>query len=57
MASVLFPTMRAALALPLSMLGMLIGLSKPTGVIFGPLWALVADHIGRKRTLVLCSGV
>lgn len=55
-AATLFPTMRTALGMPLSALGLLVGLSKLIGVVTGPLWVLAGHRWGRTRALVLCSG-
>ncbi|MER7016127.1 MFS transporter [Saccharopolyspora sp. NPDC000359] len=52
----LFPTMRTALGLPMSALGLVISLSKLVGVVCAPLWTAAASRFGRKGVLVFCSG-
>ncbi|MCW5849367.1 MAG: MFS transporter [Anaerolineae bacterium] len=54
--NVLFPVIMAALALPLSALGVLSSLSRFARMIFGPLWAIAADKYGRKRVLFIVTG-
>jgi MFS family permease len=53
----LFPVIRAALALDLGALGLLTSISRFARMLFGPLWALAADRYGRKRILVIVTGV
>lgn len=55
--NVLFPVIMAALALPLSALGVLTSISRFARMIFGPLWAIAADKWGRKRILFVVTGV
>ncbi|MEU2671499.1 MFS transporter [Streptomyces sp. NPDC007164] len=55
--SVLFPALRAALGLPLAALGVLVGVGKLVGVVFGPVWVAVAQRHPRKIVLALCSGL
>ena len=50
--STLAPVILAALALPLSVLGVLIAVGKGVAVVFGPFWALVARRSNRKLTFV-----
>lgn len=50
--STLAPVIFAALALPLSALGVLIAVGKGVAVVFGPFWALVARRTNRKLTFV-----
>jgi MFS family permease len=53
----LFPVIRAALALDLGALGLLTSISRFARMLFGPLWAMLADRYGRKRMLVIVTGV
>jgi MFS family permease len=53
----LFPVIRAALALDLGALGLLTSISRFARMLFGPLWAMAADRYGRKRILVIVTGV
>jgi MFS family permease len=53
----LFPVIRAALALDLGALGLLTSISRFARMLFGPLWAMLADRYGRKRILVIVTGV
>jgi MFS family permease len=53
----LFPVIRAALALDLGALGLLTSISRFARMLFGPLWAMLADRYGRKRVLVIVTGV
>ncbi|MFI8515923.1 MFS transporter [Streptomyces sp. NPDC085460] len=55
--SVLFPALRAALGLPLAALGLLVGVGKLVGVVFGPLWVAVAQRYPRKTVLAVCAGL
>jgi len=53
----LFPVIRDALGMSLSALGIFSSISKFARMIFGPLWAMLADKYGRKRVLVFITGV
>ncbi len=53
----LFPVIRAALGLDLGALGLLSSISRFARMIFGPLWAILADRYGHKRVLVIITGV
>lgn len=53
----LFPVIRAALALDLGALGLLTSISRFARMLFGPAWAMLADKYGRKRILVIVTGV
>lgn len=53
--STLAPVIFAALALPLSALGVLVAVGKTVAVVFGPIWAYVARRTNRKLTFVLTS--
>jgi MFS family permease len=53
----LFPVIRAALGLDLGALGLLTSISRFARMLFGPVWAMVADRFGRKRILVVVTGV
>lgn len=53
----LFPVIRAALGLNLGALGLLVSISRFARMLFGPLWAMAADRYGRKRVLVIVTGV
>ncbi|SCF56749.1 MFS transporter [Streptomyces sp. Ncost-T10-10d] len=55
--SVLFPALRTALGLPLAALGVLVGVGKLVGVVFGPVWVAVAERYPRKNVLGVCSGL
>lgn len=55
--STLFPAIRASLGLSLGALGVLTAISRIARMVFGPLWAAAADRWGRKRLLVLVTGV
>lgn len=55
--STLFPAIRSSLGLSLSALGVLTAISRLARMIFGPLWSAAADRFGRKRVLVLVTGV
>ncbi|MFI9552825.1 MFS transporter [Nonomuraea endophytica] len=52
----LFPMIRSALGLSLSSLGLLTGIGRFIGVIFGPFWVWVARRWSRKGVLVLFTG-
>jgi len=53
----LFPVIRDALGMSLSALGIFSSISKFARMIFGPIWAMLADKFGRKRVLVFITGV
>lgn len=53
----LFPVIKAALGLTLSQLGILVAVGRFARMIFGPAWSLLGDRFGRKRVLVLVTGV
>ena len=53
----LFPVIRAALGLELGALGLLTSISRFARMLFGPLWAMAADKYGRKRILIVVTGV
>jgi MFS family permease len=53
----LFPVIRAALGLDLGALGLLSSISRFARMLFGPLWAILADRYGHKRILVIVTGV
>ncbi len=53
----LFPVIRDALGLNLGALGIFSSISKFARMIFGPLWAMVADKYGRKKILIFVTGV
>lgn len=55
--NILFPAIRSALGLNLGALGLLTSLSRFARMLFGPLWAMLADKWGRKRVLVIVTGV
>lgn len=52
----LFPVIRDALSLNLGALGLLTSISRFARMLFGPLWAILADRYGRKRVLVIVTG-
>lgn len=52
----LFPVIRAALGLSLTQLGILTAIPRFARMLFGPLWSMIADRWGRKRTLVFVTG-
>jgi predicted MFS family arabinose efflux permease len=54
---VLFPTIKASLALTLTDLGLLVAGNKIAGAIFGPCWVWLARRWGRKAILVVSSGL
>ncbi|MFI9388056.1 MFS transporter [Kutzneria sp. NPDC052558] len=49
----LAPVIIAALALPLSALGLLNAIGKATSIVFGPIWAWIARRTNRKTTFVI----
>lgn len=51
----LFPVIRADLALTNSSLGILTSVGKFARMLFGPLWAMLADRFGRKFILVVTA--
>jgi len=53
----LFPVIRDALGLNLGALGIFSSISKFARMLFGPIWAMVADKYGRKKVLVFITGV
>jgi MFS family permease len=53
----LFPVIRTALGLQLGALGLLTSISRFARMLFGPLWAMLADRYGRKRVLFIITGV
>jgi MFS family permease len=53
----LFPVIRDALGMNLSALGVFSSISKFARMLFGPIWAILADRFGRKRVLVFITGV
>lgn len=55
--SVLYPSVQAALGLTLSALGTLVASTKLIGVVFGPLWVVLARRTNRRVVLATCSGL
>ncbi len=53
----LFPVIRNALGLSIAGLGIFSSISRFARMLFGPLWAMLADKYGRKRILVFITGV
>ncbi len=53
----LFPVIRQALGLGVEALGVLSSISRFARMIFGPLWSMLADRYGRKRILVIVTGL
>lgn len=53
----LFPVIRDALGMSLGALGIFSSISKFARMLFGPIWAMVADKYGRKKVLVFITGV
>ena len=51
----LFPVIRADLSLNLGALGVLTSVGKFARMIFGPIWAMLADRFGRKLLLVVTA--
>jgi MFS family permease len=51
----LFPVIRADLGLNLGALGVLTSVGKFARMIFGPIWAMLADRFGRKLLLVVTA--
>lgn len=54
---VLFPTIKASLGLTLTALGLLIAGNKIAGAVFGPCWVWLARRWGRKKILIVSSGL
>lgn len=55
--SSLSPVIIAALALPVSAVGVLVSVSKAIGIVFGPVWNWVAHRTSRKGTLVITTAL
>jgi MFS family permease len=55
--NILFPAIRNALGLELGALGLMTSMSRFSRMLFGPLWAMIGDKYGRKRVLVIASGL
>jgi MFS family permease len=53
----LFPVIMKALNLDVGALGVLSSVSKYARMIFGPIWSMLGDRIGRKMVLVFMTGV
>jgi len=53
----LFPVIMKALNLDLGALGVLSSIRMWARMIFGPIWSMVADRIGRKGVLIMMTGV
>ncbi len=53
----LFPVIRDALGLQTSALGILTAMSRFARMLFGPVWASLADRYGRKRVLFIATGL
>lgn len=53
----LFPAIRSSLGLGVDALGILSSVSRFARMIFGPLWSILADRIGRKRVLFIVTGL
>ncbi|AXK47013.1 MFS transporter [Brachybacterium saurashtrense] len=52
-----FPLIGAAFGVGEGMLGLLSAISKFARMLFGPFWAMMADKYGRKKILLLVTGV
>lgn len=52
-----FPLIAVAFGVGEGMLGLLSAISKFARMLFGPFWAMMADRFGRKKILVLVTGV
>lgn len=52
-----FPLIGAAFGVGEGMLGVLSSISKFARMLFGPFWAMMADKFGRKKILILVTGV
>lgn len=53
----LFPVIRDALGLQTSALGILAAMSRFSRMLFGPVWASLADRYGRKKILFIATGL
>jgi MFS family permease len=53
----LFPVIRDALGLQTSALGILTAISRFARMLFGPVWAALADRFGRKKILFIATGL
>ncbi|MET0885149.1 MAG: MFS transporter, partial [Mycetocola sp.] len=53
----LFPVIRDALGLQNSALGILTAISRFARMLFGPVWASLADRYGRKKILFVATGL
>ena len=53
----LFPVIRDALGLQTSALGILTAISRFARMLFGPIWASLADRFGRKKILFIATGL
>lgn len=53
----LFPVIRDALGLQTSALGILTAMSRFARMLFGPIWAALADRFGRKKVLFVATGL
>jgi MFS family permease len=53
----LFPVIRDALGLQTSALGILTAMSRFARMLFGPVWAGLADRFGRKKILFIATGL
>ena len=53
----LFPVIRDALGLQTSALGILTAISRFARMLFGPIWASLADRYGRKKILFVATGL
>jgi len=53
----LFPVIAQALSLEVGALGTLSSISKWARMLFGTMWAIVGDKYGRKRIMVLMTGI
>lgn len=53
----LFPIIRDALGLQTSALGILTAISRFARMLFGPVWASLADRYGRKKILFIATGL
>ncbi|WP_193106033.1 MFS transporter [Brachybacterium sp. FME24] len=52
-----FPLIGAAFGIGEGMLGVMSSISKFARMLFGPFWAMMADKYGRKRILILVTGI
>lgn len=53
----LFPVIQIALGLELGALAVISSISRYARMLFGTLWSMVADRLGRKRVLVFVTGI